>query len=47
MIPFDDGSFVIQCKQSSLVIAVSEKTGKIIQETEHDGDNQRWIITEI
>ncbi len=48
LIPALEGSFVIQCKQSSLVLAAaSGKTGKIVQYTQRNSNSQRWILTEI
>ena len=43
----EENSFLLQCKHSGLMLAVSDKTDNIVQYAEHDGDNQRWIITQI
>ena len=48
LIPTDDGNhFVIQCKHSKKVLAVSDRTGKVIQYTLRNGNNQRWILSEV
>ena len=47
LIVVDKNLFIIQCKHSKKVLTVSSETGKIIQYTQHEGNNQRWILTEV
>ncbi|MFK5970544.1 MAG: RICIN domain-containing protein, partial [Candidatus Marithrix sp.] len=47
LIKISDSSFAIQCKQNDLMLEVSKKTTKIIQQKSSDNDSQYWELTEL
>ncbi|HHB92648.1 MAG TPA: hypothetical protein ENK59_05490, partial [Thioploca sp.] len=47
LIKISDSSFAIQCKQNNLMLAVSKKTTKIIQQESSDNDSQYWELAEL
>ncbi|MDM8567801.1 RICIN domain-containing protein [Candidatus Halobeggiatoa sp. HSG11] len=47
LVTISENNFAIQCKQNDLMLEVSKKTTKIIQQKPHDDDSQQWELTEL